>query len=65
MYFGAALMGMVAGAVVGNATNRVVARGLDALSGSVGRAYQNLHGNDPNDPETKYVFDALDRMVSL
>ena len=64
MYFGAALMGMLAGAVVGNATNRVVSRGLDAISGRVGRAYDALHDNDPDDPETRYVFNALDKMVS-
>jgi hypothetical protein len=63
VYFGYAVVGLLAGALAGNAANRVVSRGLDYAVSGAGRAYENLRGGDPTDPENKYVIDQLEKMV--
>jgi len=61
-YAGAAAVGLFAGAVVGQATGRVVSKTLDLAVAGAGRAYENIASKDPNDPETRYVFEALEAM---
>ena len=59
VYAGAAVMGLLFGAVVGQATGRVVNSTLDLAVAGAGRAYGNLVAKDPSDPETSRVFEAL------
>jgi hypothetical protein len=62
IYASAALVGIFAGAVVGQATGRVVNRTLDLAVAGAGRAYENLVAKDPSDPETRKVFLALEAL---
>lgn len=62
VYAGAAVMGLFAGAVVGQATGRVVSKTLDLAVAGAGRAYENIMVKDPSDPEARNVFRALEAL---
>jgi hypothetical protein len=62
LYAGAAVMGLFVGAAIGQATGRVVNTTIDMAVAGAGRAYNNLAGKDPNDPETRIVLEALEVM---
>jgi len=62
IYFSAAVLGLLAGAVVGQATARVVNSTLDIAAAGVSRAYENLQGKDIHDPETRRVLIVLEGM---